>query len=108
MKSLHRLLAILMMLMGINDNAFASDTSGTDEATCLRASDMYLVQGNPEMAASKKNSLVFVSHGKAVVKVNSELIGIEGNAVNTACLPHTVTQVANRFEFQFQPMIAMK
>ncbi len=102
-------LVTFLVFMAANDNAFAGDTTGTDEVTCLRASDMYLVQGSPSASESApERQLVFMSHGKAVAKVSSELIGVEGSAVNTAYAPKNSTQVAVRFEFQFQPTIAMK
>ena len=106
-------LATLLVFMAANDNAFAGDTSGTDEVTCLRASDMYLVQGSPSASeASAEKQLVFMSHGKAVVAVSSELIGVEGTAVNTAYVPQAPTiitnTVASRFEFTFKPTVALK
>ena len=107
------LLATLLVFMAANDNAFAGDTTGTDEVTCLRPSDMYLLQGSPSGNSSPpEKQLVFVSHGKTVAKVSSELIGIEGSAVNTAYAPLApktgAASVASRFEFTFLPAVAMK
>jgi len=109
MKSFYVVLATLLLFMAANDNAFAGDTAGTDEVTCLRASDMYLVQGSPSSGeATEARQLVFVSHGKAVAKVSSELIGVEGAAVNTAYKNDNTNKVASHFEFTFKPTVALK